>query len=141
MSKRLRKSHYKAIEDEIRFYHTTKKELEELRINVVLGASFQEQRDENMGGGSSGFISNPTEQRALLLQMDRRIERMQKTLNAIETVLNQLSDEDKQLIHFRYWDKGKPTWTWIANRLNMSESTAKRKRKEVVYRIAERLGY
>lgn len=141
MSKGLRKAQYKAIEDEIRFYHATKKELEQLRINVVMGSTFQEYPDENIGGGSSGHVSNPTEQRALLLQMDRQIERRQKVILAIESVLNTLSDEDKQLIQFRYWDRSKPTWIWIADKLNMDESTARRRNGKIVRSIGKKLGY
>ncbi|EUJ33532.1 transcriptional regulator [Listeria floridensis FSL S10-1187] len=141
MSKGLRTAQYKSIEDEIRFYHSTKKELEQLRINVVTGSSFQEFRDDNIGGGSSGMISNPTEQRALLLQMDRQIERMQKVILALESVFNKLSDEEKQLIQFRYWDRSKPTWVWIARKLNMDESTARRKNRRIVLEIGKRLGY
>ncbi|EAD1976613.1 DUF722 domain-containing protein [Listeria monocytogenes] len=141
MSKRLRKAQYKLIEDELRFYHSTKKELMEKEVNVTLGAWHREYIDENQGGGSSGQISNEVEQRVMLLQMDREIQRMSDTVRAIETVLNTLSDEDKQLVQFRYWDRSRPTWLWIACKLNISESTAKRKRKEIIYKIAERLGY
>ncbi|EAD5286390.1 DUF722 domain-containing protein [Listeria monocytogenes] len=141
MSKRLRQAHYKLIEDELRYYHSTKKEILEKRANIVMGSVHQEFKDENQGGGSSGQISNEVEQRVMLLQMDREIQRMSDTVRAIETVLNTLSDEDKQLVQFRYWDRSRPTWTWIACKLNISESTAKRKRKEIIYKIAERLGY
>ncbi|EAC2635958.1 DUF722 domain-containing protein [Listeria monocytogenes] len=141
MSKRLRQAHYKLIEDELRYYHSTKKEILEKRSNIVMGSVHQEFKDENQGGGSSGQISNEVEQRVMLLQMDREIQRMSDTVRAIETVLNTLSDEDKQLVQFRYWDRSRPTWLWIACKLNISESTAKRKRKEIIYKIAERLGY
>ncbi|EAG2445140.1 DUF722 domain-containing protein [Listeria monocytogenes] len=141
MSKRLRQAHYKLIEDELRYYHSTKKEILEKRANIVMGSVHQEFKDENQGGGSSGQISNEVEQRVMLLQMDREIQRMSNTVRAIDTVLSTLSDEDKQLVHFRYWDRSRPTWTWIACKLNISESTAKRKRKEIIYKIAERLGY
>ncbi|EAD0547988.1 TPA: DUF722 domain-containing protein [Listeria monocytogenes] len=141
MSKRLRQAHYKLIEDELRYYHSTKKEILEKRANIVMGSVHQEFKDENQGGGSSGQISNEVEQRVMLLQMDREIQRMSDTVRAIETVLNTLSDEDKQLVQFRYWDRSRPTWLWIACKLNISESTAKRKRKEIIYKIAARLGY
>ncbi|MCP7970056.1 DUF722 domain-containing protein [Listeria monocytogenes] len=141
MSKRLRKAQYKLIEDELKFYHSTKKELMEKEVNVTLGAWHREYIDENQGGGSAGNISNEVEDRVMLLQMDREIQRMSDTVRAIETVLNTLSDEDKQLVQFRYWDRSRPTWLWIACKLNISESTAKRKRKEIIYKIAERLGY
>ncbi|EAC3254027.1 DUF722 domain-containing protein [Listeria monocytogenes] len=141
MSKRLRQAHYKLIEDELRYYHSTKKEILEKHANIVMGSVHQEFKDENQGGGSSGQISNEVEQRVMLLQMDREIQRMSDTVRAIETVLNTLSDEDKQLVQFRYWDRSRPTWLWIACKLNISESTAKRKRKEIIYKIAERLGY
>ncbi|HFF3050554.1 TPA: hypothetical protein ACGCAI_001171 [Listeria monocytogenes] len=141
MSKRLRQAHYKLIEDELRYYHSTKKEMLEKRANIVMGSMHQEITDENQGGSSSGQISNEVEQRVMLLQMDREIQRMSNTVRAIDTVLSTLSDEDKQLVHFRYWDRSRPTWTWIACKLNISESTAKRKRKEIIYKIAARLGY
>ncbi|EAE7347970.1 TPA_asm: hypothetical protein GHO10_02405 [Listeria monocytogenes] len=141
MSKRLRQAHYKLIEDELRYYHSTKKEILEKRANIVIGSIHQEFKDENQGGGSSGQISNEVEQRVMLLQVDKEIQRMSDIVRAIDTVLSTLSDEDKQLIHFRYWDRSRPTWLWIACKLNISESTAKRKRKEIIYKIAARLGY
>ncbi|HBJ9656173.1 TPA: DUF722 domain-containing protein [Listeria monocytogenes] len=141
MSKRLRQAHYKLIEDELRYYHSTKKEILEKRANIVMGSIHQEFKDENQGGGSSGQISNEVEQRVMLLQVDKEIQRMSDIVRAIDTVLSTLSDEDKQLIHFRYWDMSRPTWLWIACKLNISESTAKRKRKEIIYKIAARLGY
>ncbi|EAF4549595.1 DUF722 domain-containing protein [Listeria monocytogenes serotype 1/2a] len=141
MSKRLRKAQYKLIEDELRFYHSTKKELIEKEVNVTLGAWHREYIDENQGGGSAGNISNEVEDRVMLLQMDKEISRLKNIINAIESVLNRLNDEDKQLIQFRYWDRSKPTWVWIASKLNMDESTARRRNKTIILSIAERLGY
>ncbi|ACK39725.1 DUF722 domain-containing protein [Listeria monocytogenes] len=141
MSKRLRKAQYKLIEDELRFYHSTKKELMEKEVNVTLGAWHREYIDENQGGGSAGNISNEVEDRVMLLQMDKEISRLKNIINAIESVLNRLNDEDKQLIQFRYWDRSKPTWVWIASKLNMDESTARRRNKTIILSIAERLGY
>ncbi|EAC3490609.1 DUF722 domain-containing protein [Listeria monocytogenes] len=141
MSKRLRKAQYKLIEDELRFYHSTKKELMEKEVNVTLGAWHREYIDENQGGGSAGNISNEVEDRVMLLQMDKEIIRLKNIINAIESVLNRLNDEDKQLIQFRYWDRSKPTWVWIASKLNMDESTARRRNKTIILSIAERLGY
>ncbi|MDA5767250.1 hypothetical protein NAA46_05125 [Listeria monocytogenes] len=141
MSKRLRKAQYKLIEDELKFYHSTKKELMEKEVNVTLGAWQREYIDENQGGGSAGNISNEVEDRVMLLQMDKEISRLKNIINAIESVLNRLNDEDKQLIQFRYWDRSKPTWVWIASKLNMDESTARRRNKTIILSIAERLGY
>ncbi|HDT8637462.1 TPA: RinA family phage transcriptional activator [Listeria monocytogenes] len=141
MSKRLRKAQYKLIEDELKFYHSTKKELMEKEVNVTLGAWHREYVDENQGGGSAGNISNEVEDRVMLLQMDKEISRLKNIINAIESVLNRLNDEDKQLIQFRYWDRSKPTWVWIASKLNMDESTARRRNKTIILSIAERLGY
>ncbi|MDJ1552578.1 DUF722 domain-containing protein [Listeria monocytogenes] len=141
MSKRLRKAQYKLIEDELRFYHSTKKELMEKEVNVTLGAWHREYIDENQGGGSAENINNEVEDRVMLLQMDKEISRLKNIINAIESVLNRLNDEDKQLIQFRYWDRSKPTWVWIASKLNMDESTARRRNKTIILSIAERLGY
>ncbi|EAH1903326.1 DUF722 domain-containing protein [Listeria monocytogenes] len=141
MSKRLRKAQYKLIEDELKFYHSTKKELMEKEVNVTLGAWHREYIDENQGGGSAGNINNEVEDRVMLLQMDKEISRLKNIINAIESVLNRLNDEDKQLIQFRYWDRSKPTWVWIASKLNMDESTARRRNKTIILSIAERLGY
>ncbi|HFQ6558152.1 TPA: hypothetical protein ACHSIZ_002926 [Listeria monocytogenes] len=141
MSKRLRKAQYKLIEDELRYYHSTKKELLEKQANVVMGSWHRTYVDENKGGGSAGNISNEVEDRVMLLQMDKEISRLKNIINAIESVLNRLNDEDKQLIQFRYWDRSKPTWVWIASKLNMDESTARRRNKIIILSIAERLGY
>lgn len=141
MSKRLRKAQYKLIEDELRYYHSTKKELFEKKINITMGALHREYVDENQGGGSSGNLNNEVENRVLLLQMDKEIQRLESIIAAIESVLNRLTDEDKQLIHFRYWDRSKPTWVWIAGKLSMDESTARRRNKTIILSIAERLGY
>lgn len=141
MSKRLRKAQYKLIEDELRYYHSTKKELLEKKVNITMGALHREYVDENQGGGSSGNLNNEVENRVMLLQMDKEIQRLESIIAAIESVLNRLTDEDKQLIHFRYWDRSKPTWIWIADKLSMDESTARRRNKTIVLSIAERLGY
>ncbi|MBC1458465.1 DUF722 domain-containing protein [Listeria newyorkensis] len=141
MSKRLTKAQFQYIEDELRHYHETKNEMERLRLNVITGSIYREHVDENIGGSSSGSISNQVEQRTLLLDMDQQINRMKTLVSAIDKTISSLNDEEKQLVHFRYWDRSKPTWTWIAIKLNMSESTAKRKRKVIVYEVARRLGY
>ncbi|HBL5578309.1 TPA: hypothetical protein LR416_002912, partial [Listeria monocytogenes] len=80
MSKRLTKAQFQYIEDELRHYYDTKKELEQLRLNVITGSIYQEYSDENAGGSSSGNISNQVEQRVTLLDMDIQIQRMNKVV-------------------------------------------------------------
>lgn len=141
MSKRLTKAQFQYIEDELRHYHETKNEMEQLRLNVITGSIYRETRDDNIGGGSAGGISNQAEERTLLLDMDQQINRMNKVVGAIEKTISNLNDEEKKLIHFRYWDRSKPTWQYIGHKLKMDESTARRKRVVIIKEIARRMGF
>lgn len=141
MSKRLSKKQFQYVEEEVRNYHETKKQLEELRLNVITGAIHQEYRDENIGGSSSGNISNQVEQRVTLLYMDNQIQRMNKVVRAIEKVLSKLSAEDKNLVQLRYWSKHKNTWEYIAKNSYMDRATAIRHRNFLIQEIAKNMGF
>ncbi|EUJ46681.1 DUF722 domain-containing protein [Paenilisteria rocourtiae] len=141
MSKRLTKAQFQYIEDELRHYHETKKELEELRSNVITGSIYREYRDDNIGGSSGGGISNPVERQATILEMDKQINRMGKVVSAIESVICKISECDKTMIQLRYWSNYKHKWEYIATQSFMERSTAIRHRDVIIKEIAEQLGF
>lgn len=141
MSKRLTKAQFQYIEDELRHYHETKKELEELRSNVITGSIFREYRDDNIGGSSGGSVSNPVERQATILEMDKQINRMSKVVSAITDVLSRISENDKTMIQLRYWSNHKHTWEYIAIQSFMDRATAIRHRDIIIKEIAKQTGF
>ncbi|RQW65803.1 DUF722 domain-containing protein [Listeria sp. SHR_NRA_18] len=141
MSKRLTKAQFQYIEDELRHYHETKKELEDLRSNVITGSIFREYRDDNTGGSSGSCVSNPVEKQATILEMDKQINRMSKVVSAIESIICKISESDKTMIQLRYWSNHKHKWEYIAAQSFMERSTAIRHRDAIIKEIAEQLGF
>ncbi|NVT47846.1 DUF722 domain-containing protein [Listeria monocytogenes] len=141
MSKRLTKAQFQYIEDELRHYYDTKKELEQLRLNVITGSIYQEYSDENIGGSSSGNISNQVEQRVTLLDMDIQIQRMNKVVRVIDKVIANLNENDRMVVKLRYWSRERYTWEHIGMKSHMGRATAIRHRDVVIKEIGRFLGF
>lgn len=135
---RLSKPAFQHIESEIFRYHETKKEVSRLRQEIMYGKPF----DENVGGGRSNLPGDPTGSVATALVINRQLQNMESIVYAIETVYDRLDDSYKQLVRMKYWTKPQTlTWEGIAQELNIGRMTAFRWRKEIVYAIAEILGW
>jgi len=136
---KLRRGTFQHVESELYAYHDTKKEIVRLK-NEILHAS--PNYDENVGGGRSNLPGDPTGRTAVLLVTHRRIEQLERIVEAIESVVERLPEHKKQLVRLRYWDKPRMlTWDGIAMRLDVSRRTAMNWRDEIVYSIAEKLGW
>jgi len=136
---KLRRGTFQHVESELYAYHDTKKEIVRLK-NEILYAS--PNRDENVGGGRSNLPSDPTGRTATLLATHRKIEQLERIVEAIESVVERLPEKKKRLVQLRYWDKPRTlTWDGIALRLDVSRRTAMNWRDEIVYAIAEKLGW
>lgn len=136
---KLRRGTFQHVESELYAYHDTKKEIVRLK-NEILHAS--PVRDENVGGGRGNLPGDPTGRTAVLMVTHRRIEQLERIVDAIESVVERLPEKKKQLVKLRYWDKPRTlTWDGIALRLDVSRATAIRWRDEIVYAIAEKLGW
>lgn len=99
------------------------------------------QTDENIGGSSSGNISNPTEQTVMTMHSDKRLNQLEKTKEAIETVLNSLDTNSYSLVELRYWTKPQTrTWIGVAREIGYSERQCYNVRDLIVENIGKELG-
>jgi len=136
---KLRRGTFQHVESELYAYHDTRKEIVRLK-NEILHASAPP--DENAGGSRGNMPGDPTGRTAVLMVTHRRIEQLERIVEAIESVVERLPEKKKQLVQLRYWDKPRTlTWDGIALRLDVSRRTAMNWRDEIVYAIAEKLGW
>lgn len=125
-------------------YPQMKKEIQMIRESIMFD---KEEIDENVGGGRPSLPGKPTERIATRLAMDRDLEQLERIVQAVEEVYNSLPNEYKRLVELRYWTSRKYKWeqkmTWerIAKEIHVSERQALRWRDEIVYAIAEKLGW
>lgn len=136
---KLRKGTFRHIESELYEYADTKKEIELLRNEMLYGGKYA---DEDAVDGS-GHLPGPAPARtAVLLAGHKRLEHLESLIQAIDSVVERLSPERQQLIRLKYWTRSQPlAWDGIAQRLNVSTRTALRWRDEIIYAIADKLGW
>lgn len=136
---KLRRGTFQHVESELYGYHDTKKEIARIKNDILHGkANF----DENVGGGRSNLPNDPTGNSATLLASHRKIEQLERIVDAIESVVNTLPDQKRHLVELRYWARPQTlTWDGIAMRLDVSRRTAINWRDEIVYAVAEKIGW
>lgn len=136
---KIRKGTFQHVESELYAYHETKKEIVRLK-NEILYAS--NPVDENVGGGRSNLPSDPTGRKVVLMTSHRKIEQLERIVDAIESVVEKLPPEKRELVKLKYWTHPQTlTWEGIAQKLNCNRATAFRWRDEIVYAIAEKIGW
>lgn len=136
---KVRRGTFQHIEAELYAYHETKKEIVRLREEILHGKS---RSDENIGGGRSNLPGDPTGRTAIALVSHRRLQRLEEIVDAIEGVYSRLPDEKKRLIEIRYWTKPRIlTWDGIAREIPTGRATVFRWRDEIIFAIAEELGW
>jgi RinA family phage transcriptional activator len=134
------KTTFKKVESEWYSYHKTLKEIARLREEIM--NPFNEDIDENIGGGRNNQTSSPTERIASRLITHKQLNYLVQVTNAIEEVYNALPDEYKNLVRYRYWSKEKDlVWDVIADKLNVSRRQAFNWRKEIINATIEVLGW
>lgn len=136
---KIKKATFKHIESELYIYKDTLKEIEELRKNIMF---CNENQDENVGGGRSSFISDPTSRIGTRLVTHKRLGKLEEIANAIEKVYTGLPEEYQKLVRLKYWTRPQTlTWDGIADKIPVSRRTAFNMRDEVINTIAEVLGW
>ncbi|EZP77606.1 phage transcriptional regulator, RinA family protein [Parageobacillus genomosp. 1] len=136
---KLKKATFKHIEAELYCYHDTLKEIDRLRKDIMF---CREEVDENVGGGRSNLPSSPTERIGTILLTHKKLQQLETIANAIQLVFDRVPDEYKRLIQLKYWTKPQRyTWDGIADQLHISKRQAMRWRDEIIYAIAEVLGW
>lgn len=135
---KLRKGTFKHIESELFSYEETKREIELIRADIIHSTPFH----DNIGGGRSNTRSDPTAIAATLLTSHRKLEQMERIVNAIDRVYESLPAERKELVRLKYWTKPQTlTWDGIARELNVSRRQAIRWRDDILHSIADRVGW
>ena len=123
---------FRYIEHELYNYDETKKEIEELREDIIERAPLKE-TVPNMG-----YISDPTARKALKLVSSTAIARMERTVRAIERALARLSDDHRQLFELKY--RQCLPWKRVCELMPVSERTYFRLRRELVIMVAFEMG-
>lgn len=84
--------------------------------------------------------SRATESTAIKIMHDRYLDGLERSVNAIEFILNQLNEEDKTLVDLVYW-KGAYTIEGAGMELNMSRRTTYRHIDVILTALAKELGF
>ncbi|MED3623247.1 transcriptional regulator [Neobacillus thermocopriae] len=134
----LSKAAFKHIESELYYYHDTLKEIDRLRKEIMFGYNNE---DENIGGGRSSEPGRPTERIATRLLTHKRLRNLEEMAEAILYAYESLSDDHKSVIKTKYWSQKRLTWDDVSIQLNMHRNTAMKLRKDVIYLIAEKIGW
>lgn len=134
----MRKGTYSFIEQTLLDYNEIdkhiKKRVEELTYPVSVP-------DDNIGGSSSGRLSNPTERLAVTIMDDILISNLKHTKYIVDDVLEGLEPKAREVIQLYYIDNPrKYTWSGIAGETNFSESYCRKIRNAVFEQIAKKLG-
>ena len=123
------------IEWQIEYYPDNKRELATFKESMIPSQISQ------YGHKTGSFDSEkrPTEDITIRRNPEYILEQ-ERIVNAIESVLVKLNDQDKELIRLRYWD-GKLTPDGIALKLNIGRTTLYERLNNILVILAKRLGY
>lgn len=98
-------------------------------------------QDTNVGGGKSNLISSPVENEIIKLHKDNKYRNLQATIQAIEDVYRMATEEQKAIIHYRYWEKDLTVYEWpdIAHELTKNRNDNKIISKDATLRMRNRI--
>lgn len=124
------------VETELKDYRDTIKAIEEDRNLIILSSPVH---DNN--GGKGYDVANPTLHKTIQLMTNKRLRRMEQTVEAIERVLESLPEEKYRLIELKYWTKPQRlTDIGIAMELGCSRRTLYNWIDEIITTIAKEIG-
>lgn len=133
----LRDGTYKSIESILRTYRQypdwISNRTQEIMYPVV-------EIDENVGGGRSSQVSNPTEKIVSNLIMDKRLSELYREYNAVNYAFDSCVNDNVKRIIELYYIKRTHNWKGIAELTNYSEKQCQRLRDKFVKSVADYLG-
>lgn len=136
VSERIRKY----IESEVEYYGNMKKELEQTSSNIVNDKS-NEDYGVKIGIKSPELCNGQAESKALKLLTSTRLEHLEKTMRAIETVLTRLPEEKYKLVQIKYWSCPQClTDDGIAQKLRIDRATYYDWRNGIIIAIGKEMG-
>jgi len=132
----LRKDIKAYIESELRNYEHSKKDLEDIKEDILEGGS----AGDNMGIRGSG-PSDTTGSKALRLITNKRVKKLEETIRAIDVVVGELDEEKYRLVELKYWQRPRLLSDMgIAQQLNISRPTLYRWIDGILLAIAVEIG-
>lgn len=135
----MRTDTFKQIESVLRDYPDYDRHIAERERTLLNPDSIYS--DENIGGGRSSFISNPTEMRALTLAEDRQLQVLRFQSRKVEKVINESDPFTNEIIREYYFTRPLlKTWEGVAHAVNMSSGHCRRLRNSFFERLANELG-
>lgn len=135
--KRLRRGVFLYLEDSLFHYFEMLNEIKRIRTDIIFGSKSKE-----YSMGRSSFPADFTATRAIELVSNARLERLQRLTETIQSVIDRLQPEKKELVKLIYWDRPRLlTWEGAAQRLHITKRTAYRWRREIISAIADRGGF
>jgi RinA family phage transcriptional activator len=141
---RIKKATFKHIESELYSYKDTLNEIRNIRQYILSGANDDDREEINIvkGANSVREPGDPTGRVATRLVSHKKLNRLEEITNAIEKVYTNLPDTHQELIKLKYWTKPQTlTWDGIAEELSVGRATAFRWRDEIIYALAEVIGW
>ena len=97
--------------------------------------------DSNIGGGSSGLISNETERMATKLVTDKRLMELERQFQAVNAALNRANEATRRIVELYYIKKPRlVTWEGVAQKVGYSSRQCRRIRDNFIGELAEELG-
>lgn len=96
--------------------------------------------DENIGGGRSSDVGNPTERIVLLYSKDVRLQALYNFKKAVDETKSSLDDELSKMFDLRWGLGSCNTWEEIAHKVGYNKKYIYRKRNHILKIFAEKIG-
>lgn len=125
---------YKYIEYEMYHYTDYKKEIQNMREEILEGSPSPS--DGQPKGTTTG---NPTENKALKLSMSVGYSAMEKTVKGIDNALSLLSERHRKIFDMIYIKRRKDRYS-MSDELFISYDTLNRNKNELVEAVGKELG-
>jgi RinA family phage transcriptional activator len=124
------------VEWQLEHYHEDRQQLEQYKNDMIPSATASYSWT---GGIQSGSTSKPTEKIGIKIATNPYILTTERSIQAIDRVIGQLDDTDRQLIDLVYWKKSY-TVEGAAFKLNYSARTGYRHVNNVLCLLALEMG-
>ena len=134
--KGLQLEYFEYIERELFNYDETKKEIEDLREDILSEAPAVSELATTI---MTGTTSDSTGRKAEKLLTNKVLVRMAKTVKGIDRALSRLSESHEIFFHLRY-QRGL-SWQMVCMEMPTSRRSYFRIRRELVYMVAQELGF
>lgn len=129
---RLSKNTYRYVENEIRLYKHTHRELAQIKNNLINESAVAPERRGSEAG-------DPTANKVIRLSLNKKIDEMEKIIKAIEKTYRTLTGNKKKVME-EYWI-GRYTTPGLAGKLGVDETTIRRWKRFIVYSVAIELNF